>query len=173
MRFIEGTFRVLRSAQAAKRSVDPLTRKLRGLQKLEPGWNHGEGVPVAKPAARVAQRFVDIATQLQLRADVFPGIDGSCSVSFYKEDLSVEVVISSTGGKRFGLHVEKGHGYPFTTLVEREAATQGEVMEEVRKLAWKSLGSFLSTSSTQSSVAFQTSSSNTPLELPMALLTAN
>jgi len=64
---------LLISVRDADPAPDPLTRKLRGFADVQHGWSHGEGVGVTPEVIRVAETFVEIATRLQLRADVFPG----------------------------------------------------------------------------------------------------
>ncbi len=50
----------------------PAVRKLRSFAHLPNGWSHGEGRPVDASAIRAAEKFVEIATTLQLKVDVFP-----------------------------------------------------------------------------------------------------
>jgi hypothetical protein len=176
MTFTESTFQILASLSAAERApVHPLIRKLRSFGQLAPGWSHGEGIPVAVDAIRIAERYVDAATILQLRADVFPGINGDCAVAFYQGDKSVEIVISPGAEDRLGLHVENGSGFQFETVLQKDDATHSEVISEITKLvtdAWKSPAFSRSVNSTQSEADFQISSSSMRqeplLELRMA-----
>src|SRR4029453_3098313 len=115
-------YKIFTFNRAASRSarVHPLTKKLRSFVELPVGWSHGEGVPVANAAVRVAEHFVEVAAMLQLKADAFPGLQGECSVAFYFGDNSVEVVIHPQRLDKFDLHVEVGRGFQFQTLVEKE-----------------------------------------------------
>src|SRR5262249_18941276 len=106
----------------------PLVRKLRSFGTLPVGWSLGEGVPVAQDAIRIAEYFADIATRLQLKADVFPGLHGDCAVAFYRNQKSVEVIIRPGIRDAFGLHVEEGHGFDFETIEARDNATQADVV---------------------------------------------
>jgi hypothetical protein len=148
---------------------DPLVRKLRSFGQLPLGWSHGEGVPVNASAIRVAESFIEVAKTLQLKADVFPGLHGDCSVAVYLGDRSVEVVVRPDVNKEisFDLHVEEGSGFQFKTVLEKEGAGHEEVVSEMVRLAkaaWKSHDSSLSSNSTQTSAAFQTLFSSTPQE---------
>jgi hypothetical protein len=157
--FIKGTFKIHVAALAGRSYADPLTRKLRSFRKLPQGWSHGEGIPVAGEAIRVAEEFVNIATRLQIRADVFPGLHGECSVTFYEGDKSVEVIVRPKGGNSFGLHVEKGHGFNYETLVERDDANHAEVVAHIVGLVSNACSSPASSRfarSTQSNAVFQT-----------------
>jgi hypothetical protein len=156
---------ILVSLVAARRAPeDPLTRKLRGFANLPAGWSHGEGVPVNADVIRVAVAFVEAANQLQLKADVFPGIHGECAVAFYQGGRSVEVVISPDRLSEFGLHVEEGSGFDFQTILRQDDASYSDVLNQLIQLAteaWKSPASSRFVSSTQTRAAFRTSSSST------------
>lgn len=128
---------------------DRLTRKLRSFSSLPHGWNHGQGVPVDPRAIRTAESFLNAAATLQLKADVFPGISGECAVEFYSGEKSVEIVVRPDDSKTFGLHVECGQGFSFSTPVENENAPLAEVLNQIRSLvpdAWKSSASYRSVS---------------------------
>jgi len=177
MKFIEiSRFKVLLGFTAQDPSPGPLLRKLRSFGALTPGWSHGEGVPVSGEAIRVAEYFVNAATQLQLKADVFPGLHGDAAVAFYQEQKSVEVIVHPGAHDAFGLRVEEGHGFQFTLLEAKENASTVEVMSRVRELvpdAWKSRASFHSANLTETSADSPMWYSNTHREPHKTLLTAS
>jgi hypothetical protein len=176
MRFTENVFSILVRAAANSAAPPPLVRKLRAFRALPKGWSHGEGIPVSPAAIRLAESFVDIATRLQLQADVFPGLNGDCAVTFYRDDKSVEVVVDAQRHDRFGLHVEEGTGFRFRTVLEKREASSDEVVKQITQLlpeAWKSHVSSHSISSTQSDCDFRTLSSSTPQEWRLAPLTGS
>jgi hypothetical protein len=153
---------------------NPLRRKLHGFAALPVGWSHGEGVPVSDQAVRVAEYFVDIAAQLQLKADVFPGLYGDCAVAFYQGDRSVEVIVHAQNLERFGLHVEAGSGFHYETIEERDDAPRAEVVRHIIQLVpWKSPVSSRYVSSTGSNADFRMSSSSTLQESPLTHLTGS
>ena len=155
---------------------NPLKRKLRGFAALPVGWNHGEGVPVSNQAIRVAEYFADIAAQLQLKADVFPGLHGDCAIAFYQGDRSVEIVISAQNLDRFGLHVEAGLGFHYETIEGKDDASQAEVVRHIIQFvpeAWKSPAFSRYVGSTGSSADFRMSFSSTLQESPLTHLTGS
>jgi hypothetical protein len=64
-----------REASPLESSRQQLTEKLLRMADLPNGWSHGEGKPVTVLAIVAAQRYVTMASQLNLRADVFPNPD--------------------------------------------------------------------------------------------------
>ena len=132
--FSEDSSELLLESADSDRNPDPLTRKLRTFQNLAPGWSHGEGQQVDPDAIRIAEEFVKIATLLQLRADVFPGLHGGCAVTFYYDDRSVEVIVDPTHPTVFGLHVEDGVGLQFTTVESKEDASHEEAVRHILQL---------------------------------------
>lgn len=116
-------------------SANALTRKLRGFADLLPGWSLGEGLPVSRSAISVATELLAWASQLTLKADVFPGLDGECMVSFYGGDDAVRVIVYPEQPDSFGLRVERGHGPNFINVVEpSENVARGDVYKHVMNL---------------------------------------
>ncbi|MEQ1935172.1 MAG: hypothetical protein ABL962_15030 [Fimbriimonadaceae bacterium] len=143
---------------------DPLTRKLRSFRQLPQGWSHGVGVPLGADALRVAEQFTVLSSQLQLKADVFPGVNGECSVAFYAGERTVEVIIDPERTDRFGLHVEQGHGFDFARVVANDDATLEEAVVQITALVpqtWKSPVSSRSFSLTETGADFRMSFSST------------
>ena len=176
MKFTEfSTYSVLVRVTAEDSTPGPLLRKLRSFGALPVGWSHGEGVPVSGDAIRIAEYFVNIATQLQVKADVFPGLHGDCAVAFYRDQKSVEVIVQGVQNT-FGLRVEEGRGFQFKTLEARDNATQAEVVNRVVQLlsdAWKSLASSHCASLTGTNADSRMWYSSTHQESDKALLTAS
>lgn len=162
--FTKGSYRFLIGRADSDSTPDRLTRKLRSFETLPVGWSHGEGRPVGRQAIRVAEEFVKIATLLQLRADVFPGLHGDCAVAFYHDQRCVEIVVDPTHPTSFGLHVEEGVGFQFATIESKENASHPEVVDQIVQLlpdAWKSPVSSASGSLMGRSADFRTLFSST------------
>src|SRR6185295_4896065 len=158
-----GSYRFLMGLAADVATPSPVVRKIRAFAGLPNGWSHGDGVPVAHEAIQIAERFIDVASLLQLKVDVFPGVNGDCSVTFYEGTKTVEVVVRPENLQTFGLHVERGLGFQFLVDVDKDDATVSEALDHIRGLvpiAWKSSAFCPSVSSTQERVDFRTSSSS-------------
>ena len=92
-------------------------------------------------AIAAAEPLVGLALGFQLKADVFPGLQGDCSVAFYEGTRSVEVIVRASERVGYDLHVEEGRGIPYRTLVRNEEASLSDVIRSIIELAtgsWKS-----------------------------------
>ena len=135
-------FSILTTSSALEETRKQLTDRLKQMADLPHGWSHGEGAPVSWLAIGVAQRYVAMASQLNLAADVFPNPDGGCAVAFYRGDEMVEVAVSSDG-QRLALRAERGIGYEFENIIDPiEQASSQQVYRQILKLIendlWKS-----------------------------------
>lgn len=84
---------------------------------MPPGWSLGEGLPISKESTELAESFITIASIYELKADVFPNLDGGCAVAFYAGKDKVEVSIHADAC-RFDLLVETGIGFDFENVIE-------------------------------------------------------
>lgn len=111
-----------------------LTEKVRQMANLPIGFSHGEGQPVTKIAILWAEYFINLASQLELEADVFPNLDGGCAVAFYKESEKVEVSISPDGDTA-NLIFERGIGFQFEDVIPpMENVGITEIIDQVTNL---------------------------------------
>jgi hypothetical protein len=111
-----------------------LTEKVRQMANLPDGFSHGEGQPVTNIAISCAENFINLASDLELEADVFPNLDGGCAVAFYKETEKLEVSISPAGDKA-SLIFERGTGFQFEDVIPpMENVGYIEVFEQALKL---------------------------------------
>ena len=141
------------SGQERKRKI--LTKKVRMMASLPPGFSHGEGVPVREEAIARAEEFILLASQLELDADVFPNMEGGCAVAFYKGEGRVEVSIGPDGNK-FDLRFEHGIGFQLDDVVPpTQDAGFDQVVEQILTLwifdeaIWKLYASSTSEISTE------------------------
>lgn len=159
-------YNVLLSVRNTEGGSDPLTQKLRAFQRLRMGWSHGEGRPLDGATGRIAEHFVAIALQFQLKADIFPGLNGECAIAFYQGERTVEIVIDPSDLAHVDIHVEEGRGFAFRRVEDLEHADHSVAVERIFALiprTWTSPESCLSFSSTQTANDFPTSSSDTHL----------
>jgi hypothetical protein len=127
-------FSVLLTTSPTEDERQRLARKLRKMCELSRGWSYGEGEPITALATAVAERYVTIASQLNLHADVFPNPDGGCAVAFYQGSERVEVGISADG-TRLALRAERGIGYEFENVIDPVApATPEQVYKQILEL---------------------------------------
>lgn len=157
--------------------ANAVTRKLQGFAELRPGWSFGEGLPVSPAAISVATELLAWAPQLTLKADVFPGLDGECMVSFYGGDDAVRVIVYPGQADSFGLRVERGHGPNFINVVEpSEHVARRDVYKHVVSLlagdehAWIFRAYSTSSSTTQLKVGSSSSFSKIRLAADLAAL---
>ena len=114
---------------------DPLLTKLQELADLPDGWRFGEGIPPRSTVIHIAQKIYQRLADFRLRADAFPGIDGSLTLVFYADERCVEIYISQDG--RLDLSVEEGEGFDFREVKDISNASVSNAVEEVRLLAQK------------------------------------
>ena len=169
--FTDGSdFTVVLSGVNGEARATPLVKKLRSFARLPHGWSNGAGVPVAAETIRVAEYFASTATQLQLRADVFPGLNGECGVAFYEGNRSVEVVIDPGDLQHVDFHVEEGLGFEFKRVEDQINATPSEAVKRIVSLLvdkWKSRESSRSSRSMEPEADFQTWFSSIPQGSPL------
>jgi hypothetical protein len=111
-----------------------LTEKVRQLANLPIGFSHGEGRPVTGIAISCAENFINLASQLELEADVFPNLDGGCAVAFYKNSEKIEVSINPEGDKA-NLIFERGIGFQFEDVIPpMENVGITEILDQALKL---------------------------------------
>lgn len=144
--FSQSTMLLTASPLEEKRRI--LTKKARQLAILPVGFSHGEGHPVTEIAILCAENFINLASQLELEADVFPNLDGGCAVAFYKDSDKIEVSISPEGD-RANLIFEHGIGFQFEDVIPpMENVGIIEIMNQALKLRgsnkWKLSASSIS-----------------------------
>lgn len=134
MRYTEGPFR-FHSVDTAL-PLEPLLAKLRELADLPAGWRFGEGVPPRPVALHTARHICHHLADFRLKADVFPGADGSLSLVYYAGERCVEIYISQDGG--LDLSVEEGEGFDFREIASQANASIHDAIVQVTLLAQKS-----------------------------------
>jgi hypothetical protein len=143
-----------------------LTEKARQMANLPVGFSHGEGQPVNQIAIMCAENFINLASQLELEADVFPNLDGGCAVAFYKDSDKIEVSISPEGDQA-NLIYERGIGFQFEDVIPpMENVGITEIMDQALKLRglnkWKLSASSISGTLTAPLEGFEISSARMP-----------
>lgn len=153
-------FSILLTTSRLENSRQQLTDKLKAMANLPHGWSYGEGEPVTAAAIAVGKSYIAMASQLNLKADVFPNSDGGCTVTYYNGDELVEVSISPDG-ERLSLRGERGIGYDFeNTLKPIECATARQVYDHILRLTendiWRSFAHSIYASTDPKYGAFET-----------------
>lgn len=162
--FTHNTMLLTTSPLEDKRRI--LTEKVRQMANLPNGFSHGEGQPVTEIAILCAENFINLASQLELEADVFPNLDGGCAVAFYKDSEKLEVSISPEGDKA-DLVFERGIGFQFEDVIPpMENVGITEIMEQALKLRgldkWKLSASSISGTLTAPQEGFEILSARMP-----------
>ena len=117
------------------RPLDPLLAKLQELADLPDGWRFGEGIAIDPAVLHTAQDIYRRLANFPLKADAFPGTDGSLSLVFYSDDRCVEICISQDGG--LDLAVEEGEGFDFRETEAIPNASFQDVLYQITLLAQK------------------------------------
>lgn len=128
-------------------SIDPFLMKLEETANLSYGWRFGKGLPPAKRAVAVARTLYQEFSFLRLKADIFPGVDGSLSLIFYVDETCVELDISPQG--TIDLYTQEGKGSDFQEVENILGAVITEVTTALVSLARKEGQWHLLESSTQ------------------------
>ena len=115
---------------------DPLLGKLQELADLPDGWRFGEGIPPRPTVIHTAQEIYQQLADFRLKADAFPGVDGSLSLVFYAHERCVEIYISQDG--KLDLSVEEGEGFDLEEITAISDASIADVINQVTLLAQKS-----------------------------------
>lgn len=148
------TARVLFTVGTEEPTADSLTKKLMSFGELPNGWHFGEGIPVSADTLKEASSILAWGSQLQLGADVFPGIDGECMIAFYEGNKCVRVIVYPDGG--LGVRVERSEGDRFVDEIEpADNVPRREAYRHVVRLldghSWISLAPFISSTTTLAS----------------------
>jgi hypothetical protein len=145
-----------------------LIEKVRQMASLPTGFSHGEGRPVTETAISRAEIFINLASQLELEADVFPNLDGGCAVAFYKDSEKIEISISPEDDKT-DLIFERGIGFQFEDVIPpMENVGTTEIVDQAMKLRglkndiWKLSASSISVTLTEPLEGSETLSARTP-----------
>ena len=145
-----------------------LVEKVRRMADLPIGFSHGEGQPITDVAILCAESFINLASLLELEADVFPNLDGGCAVAFYKNTDKIEVSISPEGDKA-DLVFERGIGFQFEEVIPpMENVGITEIVDQAMELRglnndiWKLFASSISGTLTAPPEGFEISSARTP-----------
>ena len=134
MKYASAQFRVVHCD--ADSPPDPLLKKLQELADLPDGWRFGEGLPPQPNALLAAREIYQEAAPFRLKADAFPGADGSLTLTFYAAERCVEVGISPDGN--IDISVEDGYGFDFEEIKDISDASLLDVIREVSLLAQQS-----------------------------------
>lgn len=127
-------------------SSDPLLTKLQELADLPDGWRFGEGGPPKPATLRTAREIYRRVGTPPLKADAFPGADGSLTLVFYADERCVEIVVARNG--KINVSVEEGKGFDFREIKNLSDASMTKAVDEVLLLAenvtrWNSFGFFI------------------------------
>lgn len=105
-------------------AADPVSLKLRRFGDLPDGWSHGRGIGISQGVIAKAYEILSFGTQLQLRAEVFAGLEGEVAVALYQSDVCVQVTVNPD--LSMGLRVEKGYGFQYEDLIEPSERVENE-----------------------------------------------
>lgn len=111
---------------------DPLLAKLQELAALPNGWRFGEGIPPHPTTLDNAREIYRMVASRGLKADAFPGSDGSLILVFYANERCVEISIAQDG--RMNVCVEEGEGADFQEMKEIPNAPLADAVEEINLL---------------------------------------
>lgn len=111
---------------------DPLLAKLQELAALPNGWRFGEGVPPHPTTLDNAREIYRMVASHGLKADAFPGSDGSLILVFYANERCVEISIAQDGG--MNVCVEEGEGTDFQEIKEIPNALLADAVAEINLL---------------------------------------
>jgi len=78
----------------------PLTtiNKLRSFSELQCGWHFGVGRTPAQELISTATAFIQFARENGItRTNAFPGIEGQVQVTFYNQELTLEITLERDG----------------------------------------------------------------------------
>jgi len=142
---------------------DSIIEELESFSKLEEGWSYGEGGPIPFKVIEIAKKVYKVGSYHINSVNVFPGTDGSILVVFYKEDISIEVVINKD--LSLDLTLEKGIGFDYNILLEEYDVRLTRIENILRKYKnyeWMSSGFFTTDTMTRIPGDFEASHSKTP-----------
>ena len=132
---------------AENQQIQQIQQKLRRMSQRQSGWSYGEGEPVTRKSAEVAEGLAEKILKLGLDADVFPNLDGGCAAVAYHEDESVELSINAKGVVETAT-MERGTGPHFDVVERVRRPAHRRVAEVLKRLArgrsgeveWRSSG---------------------------------
>jgi len=148
--------------------VSAAEKKLRKMTTWRPGWSFGEGKAISIAAVRGAGGILALGAALDYCVDVFPDLDGGCSVGLYRADIKLEVSVDGDGAL-LALVGERGRGFDYQEMFERIDRPSRSVVEGVLEAyaavirpSWSSSAFWTSDNMTLRPVGSETGSSGTP-----------
>lgn len=116
------------------RIIKPIVKRLQELADLPDGWDSGEGIPVKPVVIRTAKGLCVNTIGWACHVKMFPCADGTLNLSFFREDVFVEVEIDGDG--TFDIYKEKGRGDDCELLKHIPNATVEQLNDELVESIW-------------------------------------
>lgn len=143
---------------------NPVLEKILSFGRLEEGWRYGEGGPASQDVILRAISIAEFGSLQYDETDAFPSVDGSVLVTFYREELCVEITIRPDDS--YDATVEQGTGFDFEVLDEFWGISIGEVRKIITDYStsrkWLSYASSTPESMTVDAVDFKAEYFHTP-----------
>lgn len=96
---------------------------IEGFEKLPDGWHFGEGVAAKHSTVERAQKIALIAATNGWELEAFPGISGDITVSCYRDELELEIIVKADTGYAFSTSVND------VRLSRNLAASRADVLD--------------------------------------------
>lgn len=103
------------------------------LLKLKQGWHFGEGDEIDRDTIIEAIKIYKKVKDYSLNLEVHPLLNGGVNLLFYKDDNFLDVFINRD--KTISLKQEKGIGYDFETIYEKDNASEIDLFERLNSIS--------------------------------------
>jgi len=103
------------------------------LMKLKQGWNFGDGDKISTDAIFEAINIYGKVKIYNLSLEVHPLLEGGVNLLFYNEDNFLDIFISVN--KSISLKQEKGFGYEYELIYEKENAEESDLFDRLNNIS--------------------------------------
>ena len=122
-------------------SLNPmLDAEIDALGQLPRGWRFGEGGPISEAVRQRAKVAATYAAFFGLDVSAFPSVGGEVILRYYKGEHTLEVYVNED--ETFDVALEKGRGFDFEVLFDREGVGFDKLKELLTSLAWNTSASY-------------------------------
>lgn len=107
--------------------------QIRSFAMLPNGWDYGEGVPLTKPAMKLAIEINSLGVLNGFISEAIPHTEGGITLIFSMGDYFLDVSVDQD--LMLSTRIEKGRGLNFKVIEEKENVDKIDIVNELIKVS--------------------------------------